>query len=174
MKLIDHEKFWEKIRSSPNIVIGVNDYEDLVQIFPEKYPHLKKISRIYLNDSFGWFRSNKANPVLDLLLWASESKIDESSLSFDIDPVVQIYLALPDSLVLSDFPTYLGEVCCMQSSFDEDSLKQAWRLVKNNSIEWIILDTTDDNFNCRYILIEKEDVFSISDELREVLNTFKN
>ena len=79
---------------------------------------------------------------------------------------------MTDEKILNEFPNYLAEVSCMQSSFDEKSLFEAWNLVQKYSIDWLILDTTDDNYDDRYILIEKEENFFIDDELRERLNVF--
>lgn len=172
MKLISYEKFWDKIKSSPNIVVGINDYEDLTRIFPEKYHPFQRIKVIHLTDHSGWLKLHKINPILDLILWIDEAKIKEKSLFFDISPVVQIYFPRPSQLALSNFPSYLGEVCCMQSSFDEESLKQAWQLVQDGFMEWIILDSTDNNHNDHYILIEKEEHFLINHDLQAILNTF--
>lgn len=172
MKLIDVEAFWVKIKSSKNIIIGVNNYEEILDTFPETFPYLQKIKNIDLIDSYGWFKEHDTKPTLDFMLWVNNTKIDEQSLFFDVSPIVQIYFPLPQQSVLEKFPNHLGIVCCMQSSFDKEALEQAWQLVHDRSVEWVILDTTDNNHNNHYILIEKKDPFFISHELQAVLNTF--
>lgn len=172
MKIIGEKEFWQTINASENVIIAINDYKYLMDEFPDQYLYMRNIQTIHLEDQWGSFKRQDAPSLFDFLLWKDNGKINEGLLFLDISHVVQLYLPMTDESILKAFPNYLAGVCCMMSSFDEKSLFEAWSLVQNGSLEWIILDTTNDNYNDRYILIEKEKEFFIEEDLRERLNIF--